>query len=116
MNRQSTDTAEFYREKSFPGKNLMALGVGIWAVHWLLTGHILTMDAFSAEMNRVASMPLLPAAVFYLTGFWLAVKGKGYHPAWFLLAFTGFVGLAVILFMPDRKSNLENLSAEASAP
>ncbi|WP_269542123.1 hypothetical protein [Cerasicoccus fimbriatus] len=110
MEKEYKDPADFFQERDFPGRKLIAWGVGIWAVHWLLTGWIFRMNAFSEEINLVASLPLIPAAVLFLVGFWKAVKGKGYHPVLFLIAFTGFIGLLVLFFLPDQSKQKDNQS------
>jgi len=77
MEKKYQDPADFYRERDFRGKKLIAWGFGIWVFHWLITGGVFRMVAFSDEVNLAASLPLIPAAILYLIGFWKAVKGKG---------------------------------------
>ena len=103
MGNEFKDPAEFYRERTFPGKSLIAWGVGIWAIYWLLGSFVVRVEALPENIKLIAALPLIPACGLFLVGFWRAVKGKGHHPVLFLLAFTGLIGLVVLLFLPDKR-------------
>ena len=70
------------------------------------------MEAFSNEVNLLVALPLIPVAILFLAGFWKAVKGKGYHPVLFLMAFTGFIGLIILFFLPDQNKGADNQPAQ----
>jgi hypothetical protein len=104
METTSKDPAEFYQEKNFPGKSLLAWAAAIWGIRWL-AGWGVDFEAIPKGIENTISAVLLLGLVLYFVGFWKAVKGKGYHPVLFLISFTGFIGLLVIFFLPNKNDN-----------
>jgi hypothetical protein len=104
MEKEIQDPAEFYQDRDFPGRKLLAIAAGIWGIRWL-AGWGINFGAVPKEINNAIGLVLLLALVPYFMGFWKAVKGKGYHPVLFLISFTGFIGLIVIFFLPNKNEN-----------
>ncbi|MEO0452694.1 MAG: hypothetical protein AAFY98_00985 [Verrucomicrobiota bacterium] len=99
-----SDPADAYRERSFPGKKFIAVGVATWGLYWLSSLAIRWDQAPDYATYLLWSI-LAIASVFYLIGYWRAVKGKGYHGVLWLASLTGFIGVIIIFFLPDKSTN-----------
>ena len=115
MNKEYQDPAEFYREKDFPGRRLLGIGAAVWGIYWL-AGWGVNFDAIPKGIEYAIGLILVLGLAFYLVGFWKAVKGKGYHPVLFLISFTGFIGLIVIFFLPNKNEIQPEVSTSLRAP
>jgi len=104
MNNEMKDPADFYQERDFPGRKLLAIAAGIWGVRWI-SGQVVNFENIPNGINNAVGLILSIGLVLYFIGFWKAVKGKGYHPVLFLISFTGFIGLLVIFFLPNKNEN-----------
>jgi hypothetical protein len=104
MEKEMKDPADFYQEKDFPGRKLLAIAAGIWGIRWI-AGQMINFEAIPNGINNLISLLLFIGLIIYFIGFWKAVKGKGYHPVLFLISFTAFIGLLVIFFLPNISEN-----------
>ena len=108
MKQEAKDPAEFFQERDFPGRKFLAIGAAVWGIWWLASWGA-NFERIPAAIESVILVVVLLASVLYLFGFWKAVKGKGYHPVLFLISFTGFIGLIVIFFLPNKNENQSEL-------
>ncbi|MEM1158243.1 MAG: hypothetical protein AAF649_01800 [Verrucomicrobiota bacterium] len=99
-----SDSADAYREHDFPGKKFIAIGVAAWGLYWLSSWAIVWNEA-PKPLLFVTWGILTIASVFYLIGYWHAVKGKGYPGVLWLASLTGIIGVIIIFFLPNKTSN-----------
>jgi len=98
------DISEAYREKNFPGKKLIAIGVAAWGLYWLSSWAIIWSEAPKPVLISTWSI-LAVASIVYLIGYWKAVIGKGYPKVLWLASLTGIIGVIIIFFIPDKPQN-----------
>lgn len=92
-----------YRESTYPGKKLIAVGVAIFGLVWL-SGFAIDWNQAPELLKIGLLLFCIPAAFCYFIGFWKAVKGKGYPQVLWLASFTGIIGLIILMYLPDKSS------------
>ena len=97
------------RKEQLSADILLLLGVFIWGVYWIGSFFVTYATLPDMTRNTIYGFGIIGAICYYV-GFWLVVRKKERHPAWFLLSFTWLIGLAVIYLLPkhDIQSELDN--------
>ena len=95
-----SDVAEAYRERDFPGKKFLAVGLSAWGLYWI-SSWVIRWNKLPDYIIYITWGLLAVASVFYLIGYWQAVKGKGYPKLLWLASLTGIIGAIIIFFLPD---------------
>lgn len=98
--QRHTDPAALYSDSHFPGRTLLATSVSIWLVAAVLPLVFLHLKTPPPWLQNAQAGLLLVTLPFYLAGFWLAVRGKGYARILSLIALVPPIGLMIIFFLP----------------
>lgn len=99
------DPAKCFQDDPFPGKNEIALSVGVIALVMFLPELVFNTDKLPQWTADLRNFVTLAAIPFYFIGFWKAVRGKGYAAVLFLISFVPIIGLIIIVFLPILKES-----------
>lgn len=103
MPLRTDDPAYAYIDQALPGRKWIVLGIVPMALIFLF-GMITDIQKFPAGLPLLLQAIFLLCTVIYLIGYWQAVRGKGYPGIIWIAAFSGPIGLIVILFLPNLRN------------